>query len=731
MSFVKQQFPSGKAPFIDTLVYSGVNVVDSELQRLKEKGDLAGQEALINSKETFERYRDNLTQTLSYDQFLEKIEDNLPEFERTEFPDARLAVANKLASLSVTVQPDKTGFYAQVNKFFEKIGQLFQGHGFRTQKEWGLELAARMRDMDIAINKKNLLKGLKKGIPWRDQKLENMKRVAEGLTDKQFKLLVDDMLGQREYLAGSENTPRTKDRLAFYNILNDERKALFKHVLLYGPHDSGSNPTPLFDWYQRTFNVIEGTVDPELYRDFVTEEMASAFGSDPGKYIKISEKINGPFGDLFFNALIKTLIAHHLQSGRKDSVDLLMLYSEIKKRAEILNFSPQSNPVEKEPVAPEVTPPIDVFKLLGIESNTLYRIDQNFLKEKIGKLSNEDFKRVAKAMIEPEEITDKLQPKNKLIFYKALTEEQKKVFDNVLLYESEGAPRKDWYRRAYDFFEGYIGKEYGVIISKEMISLFQSDPKTVIDIYSSRAPKTPEEETAESNRRERFFRMLLEKAIIDHLAAGNDKEIRKLFLYPQVEENVPLHGITNVLLIETHLIDLKKVLDNVQVDFPEIIDKKEDAVPGKLKDKMAYYLKIKREQPSDKIKIFNDLLLYNEGTKEVRPDWYERVYDFVEGSLSRKTCRKIISPDMISAFLADPAKIAEISKKQKNFPGLFLNDFIELAVKHCLDYWDEDGLSKLLSNIEIKGRLLSLMEDPDVSFEEGQRNRLNALLGNN
>lgn len=154
------------------------------------------------------------------------------------------------------------------------------------------------------------------------------------------------------------------------------------------------------------------------------------------------------------------------------------------------------------------------------------------MKEKINSLTETQFKEVLNDIIFKKKENDFFGEKNKFIFYKNLNDEKRKIFDK------EHLSRSDWYEQAFDIIEGVKDKEFKKFVSKEMVSLFQSNPKKIIQIYENQKHK--------NHWFERFFNTVVEATIKDYLdndafleignLLGKNSSIKmeKIFKSPQI-----------------------------------------------------------------------------------------------------------------------------------------------------------------------------------------------------
>lgn len=180
----------------------------------------------------------------------------------------------------------------------------------------------------------------------------------------------------------------------------------------------------------------------------------------------------------------------------------------------------------------------------GISLDTGLRQILNEMKEKINNLTETQFKQVLNDIIFKKKEKEFFGNKNKLIFYKNLNEDKRKIFDSELL------SRSDWYEQAFDIIEGSDDKEF---VSKEMVSLFQNNPKKIIQIYENQKNK--------NGYFEKFFNTVVEATIKDYLEKDSFIEIANLLNRGS--------SIKSKKILESPLIltseEIEKLKSNVQI----------------------------------------------------------------------------------------------------------------------------------------------------------------------
>lgn len=138
----------------------------------------------------------------------------------------------------------------------------------------------------------------------------------------------------------------------------------------------------------------------------------------------------------------------------------------------------------------------------------------NEMKAEINSLPEAEFKKVLHNIIFKKKESDFFGEKNKLIFYKNLNEEKRKIFDEELL------SKNDWFEQAFDIVEGSQPNDFKEFISKKMALLFHSNPKKFIQIY--------EKQKCKNAWFERFFHAIVEATIKNHLESDSFIDIANL-----------------------------------------------------------------------------------------------------------------------------------------------------------------------------------------------------------
>lgn len=313
-------------PFYDTLLFAGVSINYENNEVIRGLTGEAKDKALNQLKVSYDNYKANLN--IKYGQYLNNVEKYTDKFNQPNFPsEARDAVAQKLSELANKRLLEKENHFGRVHKFFHKIGQVFKGHGYRTKAEWGLKVAAKIDQVNSniykAIIERCILHPMKMGLneasPY--QILMGMKDEINNLSEKKFKEVLNDIIFR-------ENEGKffgEKNKYYFYQNLNEEKRKLFDKELL-----SRS------DWYQQTFDIIEGA-DKENVMNFVSKEMVAKVQSNPGIILeeyRQGKNKNG-YWNTFFQAIIGATIKDYLEKENYSAIYNLL--NPISNKRELLN----------------------------------------------------------------------------------------------------------------------------------------------------------------------------------------------------------------------------------------------------------------------------------------------------------------------------------------------------------------------------------------------------------
>lgn len=292
-------FKSNK--LLDIAIFSGVDV-NYENQAPKDLIGQAAKKALEQLKTSYNEYKEKLN--LKYGQFLRNVEANLGELNKAEMPsNVRISVASKLSELANTRVTQVESKFSWIYKIFLKIGQLFRGHGFRTEGEWGFELASRMEKVESKIYKTQLNKCIFNpgyrinGAP-PSEFLGGMKDKINALSEEKFKEVLNDIVfKKKENLHFGE-----KNKFIFYKNLSKEKKKIFDQELL------SRN-----DWYSQACDIIEGA-DDEEFPNFVSSEMVKRFQENSSQVVGAYSKSNhnNAWLERFFYTMVESAIKDYL-----------------------------------------------------------------------------------------------------------------------------------------------------------------------------------------------------------------------------------------------------------------------------------------------------------------------------------------------------------------------------------------------------------------------------------
>lgn len=267
MNHVPIKFQSN--PLFDVTLFSGKEIkCERQLERSPGSQKLIGkarEKALADLKQSYEKHKEGLGQ-LRYGQFLRLVEESLGAFKSAATPsDVRDAVAKKLSELAKErIQGNETSF-SWIHKFFHKLGQLFCGHGFRTEGEYGVFLAKKMKK----IEPEDFLAKLKTYTAY---------PVFFDLGDKSMEQVLGEMKGEINALPKNRFIDLTLTLLrrprelrfdhlefAFCQNLNEEKRELFGRVICSWN-----------EWFSRVFEIVDG-IDPNRWKEVVSKEMVRTF----------------------------------------------------------------------------------------------------------------------------------------------------------------------------------------------------------------------------------------------------------------------------------------------------------------------------------------------------------------------------------------------------------------------------------------------------------------------
>lgn len=325
----------------DVLIFSGLDP-DYRQQVPKNLVGQAASNALADLESSYKKYKEKLN--LKYGQFLQIVEDNLPYLNNAETPSmVRNCVAIKLSVLARQyIQQEKN--LSTVHKFFHKIGQLFKGHGFKTEGEWGLELASKIRSREGKVYKERLEKAIYHSFVAINETsprsiINHMKDEINGLEDAQFKDVLADVIFKKKEACWGE-----KNKFLFYKNLSTEKRNIFEQELIARK-----------DWYEQAFDIIEGADDKE-FAPFISSNMLKRFQANPSQIINTykNEKDKNGWYQRFFQTIVEKSVKEYLAENSIEG---------FKKIDHLLNDHWQIIDIKKIVNEPRLLTPEEIKKL--------------------------------------------------------------------------------------------------------------------------------------------------------------------------------------------------------------------------------------------------------------------------------------------------------------------------------------------------------------------------------
>lgn len=227
---------------VDVFIYSGVEPNFEERFASEygvNKESPAYNQALNEYKASFQEHKSELDQKLELVSFANLINRNFSIItDRGTSDDLKSAVVGKLQDLTKERQEVEETFNP-FRKLLHKIGQIFRGHGFRTEGDWAQNLVQRM----VMSGAPGQIKNVKGGIP--KQIKENIQesfqrvtsisaipiplshmQIVNALTKEQFKEIIS------LYLAGPIPQGIHNVYKHFFLALNDEKKQWMMDAIL-------------------------------------------------------------------------------------------------------------------------------------------------------------------------------------------------------------------------------------------------------------------------------------------------------------------------------------------------------------------------------------------------------------------------------------------------------------------------------------------------------------------
>lgn len=302
-------------PFLDALLFSGKELVFENEPELSKSVDKVGGRALSQLKASYELHRAEVMQ-LKYGQFLKLVEGSFRNFKEGAIPsEVRGAVASKLEELGKREIEEKEKTFSKVHRFFHKLGQFLQGHGFRTQGEFGRKLAEGIKEEGKESSFAKVEAFIFASPSYLDKKqasqaLKEVMKEVNALQESSFKRILDGVIFKRREPLFPE-----KMKLLFYSHLSQEKKELFDKVLF---NRRG-------DWIDQAFDIVRGGAK-ERFKEVISPWMVKAFLQRRGDLRPMFRQEKDPEKIKFFLAMAEAAIKIYLDTN--DFHEILILLRE-------------------------------------------------------------------------------------------------------------------------------------------------------------------------------------------------------------------------------------------------------------------------------------------------------------------------------------------------------------------------------------------------------------------
>ena len=186
---------------------------------------------------------------VSNSQFVDTIHRSFKKLNQLSLDD-RLKVAAKLSDCSLEFK-EKIGRTNKIALFFHKLGQLFQGHGFRTKSEWVDQLEKKVRNLEYKKYEQDFQQTFLES----DQVIfpKKFNHLINNLENNTFQKMVHQLL----------DLPHPKDAnkaYGFYIHLAEENKKKFITELL------NRN-----DWFDQLKKLVENVPTPLLENEILKD----------------------------------------------------------------------------------------------------------------------------------------------------------------------------------------------------------------------------------------------------------------------------------------------------------------------------------------------------------------------------------------------------------------------------------------------------------------------------
>jgi hypothetical protein len=217
--------------YVDVLLACDIKFNQSQTENLiaqyawRDIQELTAQakQAQINQlKPQFDQHVNNL-KSISYAKLLQKVTNARNELISANLSDAyREKVANKLEELADNRITAKENAFGGLHRFFHKIFQALQGHGFQTKAEYGKQIAKELKESSSKNLEMNIAEWMR-GIVHPSG--EEIKKVLNEMPSERFVQLLNS--------AVFPIIPRNwaGEKYVLYQLLTDEKKAIFRQQL--------------------------------------------------------------------------------------------------------------------------------------------------------------------------------------------------------------------------------------------------------------------------------------------------------------------------------------------------------------------------------------------------------------------------------------------------------------------------------------------------------------------
>lgn len=261
--------------------------------------------ALVTS---YKAYRQNLN--LKYEQFLGTAHQNIPQILKLD-KNLRSVIVSGLSERATKHIKDVESKYWKVSTFFHKVMEFFRGHGFQTQGEYGLQLAASLNNELKALKEKvkgsithGLGLGMKEKCP--AQIMKELKDEINSLSDQDFISLINDVL----FVNKNGDTWVSNRKFQFFQNLSQEKFELFCAEL-----------EKRKDWFEQMSDILinvphKTKEERENILKIITESMLQNFLQNKPVFINRKRTPEQEF-------MFQSLIAKSVQSSHQPYMTII------------------------------------------------------------------------------------------------------------------------------------------------------------------------------------------------------------------------------------------------------------------------------------------------------------------------------------------------------------------------------------------------------------------------